>query len=298
MWRIGTGAMVLVAALTSAGCGQDTPADEATRIGATASPAAPVTGSSLAVADLEVQVRDDLQSFFADVGVEGTFALLDVRERRLTVVDRDRAMTPAVPASTFKIPHSLIALESAAVRDIDEVVPYGGRPQPFPQWEQDMSMRQALPASNAAIYQELARRIGPEQERAWLGRLGYGNQKVGPAVDRFWLDGPLKISPVDQTLFLQRFAERTLPVADAHVDAVASLLTVPTAGSARLYGKTGLIFQTQPQLGWWVGWVEQPDGRLYTFALTIDIDRPAESEQRIPVGKELLRRLGALPQPA
>lgn len=290
----GPSALALAIALL-AGCGDDDSISAAEELAPPTSSTVASPSGALDSDDLEVQVRDDLKSVFSDAGVTGTFALLDVRERRLIVVDRERAETPEVPASTFKIPHSLIALETGAVRDVDEVVPYGGKSQPFPQWERDMSMREAVPASNAAIFQELARRIGPEQERAWLARLAYGNQRIGSAVDRFWLDGPLKISPVDQTLFLQRFASRSLPVERANADAVAELLALPTAGSATLHGKTGLIFQSDPQLGWWVGWVEHPDGRVHTFALTMDIDRDTEAAQRVPLGTELLQRLGALP---
>ena len=295
MWRSGMGAGILATALT-AGCADGTSTEGAPPPAATASPAPRASaGAGLSVQDVDVEVRDDLQRVFAAAGVVGTFVLLDAEERRLTVVDRVRAETPAVPASTFKIPYSLIALETGAVRDVDEVVPYGGRPQPFPQWERDMSMREALPASNAAIFQELARRIGLQQEQAWLDRLDYGNKRIGSAVDRFWLDGPLKISPVEQTFFLHRFASGALPVADAHLDAVTDLLAVPGERSAALFGKTGLIFQSNPQLGWWVGWVKQPAGRLYTFALTMDIDEDSEAGQRIPLGQHLLRELGALP---
>ncbi len=77
-----------------------------------------------------VVVRDDLQSIFNGAGVRGTFVLLDVARGQTTVVDRARAERQAVPASTFKIAHSIIALETGVVRDENEVVPYGGRPQP------------------------------------------------------------------------------------------------------------------------------------------------------------------------
>lgn len=66
------------------------------------------------------------------VGAQGTFALRDVGANRLVVVDCARAECRAVPASTFKVAHSLIALETGVVGDIDEVIPYGGAPQPFP----------------------------------------------------------------------------------------------------------------------------------------------------------------------
>ncbi len=115
-------------------------------------------------------VRDDLQPIFENAGVRGTFVLLDVAQRQTTIVDRARAERPAVPASTFKIAHSIIALETGVVRDENEVVPYGGRRQPIKAWEKDMSLREAVPASNAAIFQEIARRIGPKRMQEWLNR--------------------------------------------------------------------------------------------------------------------------------
>lgn len=242
-----------------------------------------------------VIVRDDLLSVFDQADVQGTFALLDVSANRLVVVDRARAERRAVPASTFKVAHSLIALETGVVSDVDEVIPYGGAPQPFPAWEHDMSIREAVPASNAAIFQELARRIGPEREQEWLTRLGYGNQQVGPVVDRFWLDGPLEISPAEQTRFLARLAQRSLPVSAATQNAVVDVLTLERTAAFTLYGKTGWQFDAElPQLGWWVGWVERPDG-IFTFALNIDMAGAPDATKRVPLGRELLRRLHVLP---
>jgi len=68
-----------------------------------------------------------------------------------------------VPASTFKIANTIIALETGVVKDENEIIPYGGRP--FKHWEKDMSMREAIALSAVPIYQELARRIGLERYR-------------------------------------------------------------------------------------------------------------------------------------
>ncbi len=46
------------------------------------------------------------------------------------------------------------------VKSPDEVIPWGGTPQPFPEWEKDMSMREAVRVSNAAAFKVIARRIG------------------------------------------------------------------------------------------------------------------------------------------
>jgi len=241
-----------------------------------------------------VVVRDDLRQVFRKAGVTGTFALLDVARNRTVVVDRARANRRLIPASTFKIPHALIALETGAVADENEVIPYGGEPQPIPEGEQDMNLRDAIKVSNVPVFQTLARRIGIKRERQWLHRLGYGNRQVGTKVDRFWLDGPLKISAVEQTRFLSKLARLRLPASKKHQRTVRELVKVEQTKKYALYAKTGWGSATEPGIGWWVGWVER-GGRLYTFALNIDVVKDADADKRIPVARELLTRLGVLP---
>lgn len=247
-------------------------------------PAAPVR-------DAPVQVRDDLQSVFRDAGVHGTFALRDGPDGPLTVVDAERAARRIAPESTFKIAHSMVALETGVVTDADhQLLPYGGEHQPFPAWEHDMTLRQAVVASNAAIFVQLARRIGPERETEWLHRLDYGNQTVGDRPDHFWLGGPLTISPIEQTAFLARLANRTLPVSRPVQDTVADILRSPTTPT--LHTKTGWGFAASPQVGWWVGWIERPGRPPATFALEMDVRGAADAPLREKLGRELLTKLG------
>ncbi|HEY0699574.1 MAG TPA: class D beta-lactamase [Micromonospora sp.] len=241
-----------------------------------------------------VEVRDDLAAVFARAGVKGTFAFFDVDNGRLVLVDRTRAERPMVPASTYKIPHSLIALEIGVVTDAEQKIPYGGSPQPVKAWERDMGLRDAVKVSNVPVFQEIARRVGAEREHDWMVRLGYGNAEVGAAVDRFWLDGPLEISARDQAVWLSRLARGELPASPAHQALVRDLLRLEKRGEYALYGKTGWAASVNPQVGWWVGWVENA-GRLYCFALNLDIAHDTDAERRIAVGRELLRNLDALP---
>src|SRR5499427_2747662 len=83
----------------------------------------------------------DLEAVFAENGLAGTFVLYDVAADHLTLVDGKRAGRRFVPASTFKIANTIIALETGVVKDENEIIPYGGQPQPFKTWEKDMSMR-------------------------------------------------------------------------------------------------------------------------------------------------------------
>src|SRR5262245_33944791 len=150
--------------------------------------------------------RTDLEAVFAENSVAGTFVLYDVGADHLTLVNGGRAKTRFVPASTFKIANTIIALETGVVKDENEIIPYGGRPQPFKHWEKDMSMREAIALSAVPIYQELARRIGLERYREWLARLDFGNRQIGTVVDTFWLDGPLEISALEDTRCVARLA--------------------------------------------------------------------------------------------
>jgi beta-lactamase class D len=130
----------------------------------------------------------------------------------MLVWDEARAKKRFTPTSTFKIANSLIGLDVGAVKDVDEVLPYGGKPQPRKEWERDMGLREAIKISNVAIYQELARRIGIERMREGVRRLDYGNMEIGNVVDRFWLVGPLAISAVEQAEFLYRLTKGSFPV--------------------------------------------------------------------------------------
>lgn len=232
----------------------------------------------------------DLETLFEAYDVEGAFVLLDVQANTILQSNQTRAHERRFPASTFKIANSLIALETGVVADVDEVIPYGGKPQPIKAWERDMSMRNAITISNVPIYQELARRIGLETYADWLAKLDYGNHQTGNNGERFWLDGPLAISPIEQAMFVAQLATGTLPASLEHQKTVRDLVFLESNERGSLYGKSGWSIAADPQIGWWVGWVERDD-RIYAFALTIDMASRADADKREALGRDLLRAL-------
>lgn len=240
-----------------------------------------------------IEERTGLRQIFQEHGVAGAFALHDPAGDRTITVHRERAARRYVPASTFKIANSIIALETGVVRDENEVIPFGGKPQPFKAWEKDMPMREAIAASNVPVYQEIARRVGLERYRQWLGRLDYGNRQTGTALETFWLDGPLEISALEQVRFVAALAQQKLAVSKRSQGIVRDILGLEDSNGRALYGKTGWRSSGKPQLGWWTGWVER-DARNVAFALNIDIASPADAPKRVAIGKLLLARLGVL----
>ena len=154
-----------------------------------------------------------------------------------------------------------------------------------------MPMREAIAISNVPVYQEIARRVGLARYREWLARLNYGNAQTGDVVDRFWLDGPLEISAIEQTRFLAELAQQKLPASARSQTIVRDIVRLEASGGRTLYGKTGWQFSRTPQLGWWVGWVGQ-GGKPMTFALNMDMGSDADASKRIAIGKAMLSRIG------
>ena len=243
-----------------------------------------------------VEVDPELARPFAARNAVGVFVALDARTGRTVTNDPARAAVRYLPCSTFKIPNSLISLECGAVADVDTVIPWDRVERSRPEWNRDTVMRDALPRSTVWFYQELARRVGAERMQAWLQRLAYGNADIGGGIDRFWLDGALRISALEQLDFLRRFRDHQLPFRPEVQAAVLEILIADHRDGWVLRGKTGTALEGDHGLGWYVGWVETAQGPVY-FALNLDTDRAGalDARPRREIAYAALIHLGALP---
>ena len=239
---------------------------------------------------------DAVTRAFKEAGVTGTFVLYDVAADRYTVHNRVRADVRYVPASTFKVANTLIGLTVGSVASVDQVLPYGGKPQMIKAWEHDMSLRDAIKVSNVPVYQELARRTGIKRMREQLSKLDYGNGDIGTVVDTFWLVGPLQISAVEQVRFQARLAQDKLPFPKPAMASTREIMLLEKTRDYSLYGKTGWSNSTEPGIGWWTGWV-QKGGNVYAFALNMDIVDDDDGQKRVPLGRASLAALGLISQP-
>jgi beta-lactamase class D len=256
------------------------------------------TNSSDASADAGIWIeRPDWARFFTAGGVTGTIAVADERGGRDSnwVYDAARARMRFIPASTFKVPHALFALDAGAVRDEFQVFPWDSVSRAIRSWNRDQDLRSSMRNSVVWVYQRFAREIGEEREREYLEWIGYGNADPSGGVDHFWLDGPLRISATEQIAFLRRLYRNDLPFHVEHQRLVKDIMIAEAGRDYLLRVKTGWGARMKPQIGWWVGWVEWPDGPVF-FALNIDMPRAAEdTPKREGIARAVLRSLDALP---
>ena len=246
----------------------------------------------------------------------GTFVMLKAGTGDMLICDKERAATPFVPASTYKVPHALIALELGVAEGPDEVIAWDGKKRAVAAWNSNATLASALQNSVIWYYQHIARRIGHDRMAAQVAALDFGNADIGPDADltHFWLDGALRISALEQIAFLDRLRREDLPASSKSQRIVREMMKVrnlPDGGV--LYAKSGLVLPIDPEtgditndkpvqgrvaqierVGWYVGWVSRAEdsGGDVVYALNIRIREKADANFRAPIVTELLAANG------
>jgi beta-lactamase class D len=242
------------------------------------------------------EFRDDLAKHFFDLGTVGTFVGYKVDDYLIIASDKVRSGEGKLPASTFKIPNSLIALETGVVGDPDkDVFKWDGVIRSIEAWNKDHTLRSAIAASAVPVYQEIARRIGAERMQKYVDLFEYGNRDIGGGIDQFWLTGNLRIDPIQQVDFVDRLRRGVLPVSKRSQDLVRDILPVTKVGDATIHAKSGLLGAEvgKPSLGWMVGWAEKGPQQT-VFAMNMDVRDPSQIPARMTVTQQCLTDIVAI----
>jgi beta-lactamase class D len=88
-----------------------------------------------------------------------------------------------------------------------------------------------------------------------------------------------------------------MPVQPANMAALKEITLLEKSGEYELHGKTGWCTSVDPDLGWWVGWVEREGRVIAAFALNINMPEKDDAAKRIPIGRACLDALNAFPLP-
>lgn len=249
--------------------------------------------------------QPDFSAYFDEAGANGTLLIHDVKKNVTYVHNPTRARQGYVPASTFKILNSLIGLETGVVEDIDQQKfqfagePFKVRGKPFlpTQCNEAVTLRTAFRFSCIPVYQEIARQVGMGRYKSMVDSLGYGEGDLGAErLEWFWLEGGYTVSAQQQVDLLTRLYRGTLPFSARNMELVKDIMVVEKEPTYTLRAKTGYLFSTQPEIGWYVGWLEKGD-QAYVFALNLDITRSEHARARAEIVKSAFRSLGLLQRP-
>ena len=206
--------------------------------------------------------------------VNGVILIFDKKNNTYHSNDFERANQGFLPASTFKIPNSIIALETGVVKDENTIFKWDGAKRALKIWEEDLTFTNALRKSCVPCYQDIARRVGVNRMNEYLGKLDYKNMVVDSSnLDLFWLEGDSRITAMEQVDFLSRFYHSKLSISKRTEKIVKDMILFDEKPTYNLSGKTGWSIRNGNNLGWFVGYIEKGD-ELYFIATNVD---PKES---------------------
>ncbi len=243
-------------------------------------------------------VQKEFQTILDKANLNGVLLIYDASKDKYHSNDFEEAKNGHVPASTFKIPNSIIGLENQIIENEQTVFKWDGNERAFSIWEKDLTLKEAFQASCVPCYQELADKIGVESMTEYLEKLNFGNMDVNQEnLNTFWLVGDSKISPFEQIDFLVRFYNSQLPISTSTTKIVKNIMKMESGDDYSLSGKTGWAVRDGANTGWFVGYVEKK-GKIYYFATKVrpneGFDMKKFASIRKEVTKQALKEMGIM----
>ncbi|MFK0166755.1 class D beta-lactamase [Rhizobium sp. NPDC090279] len=190
--------------------------------------------------------------------------------------DCDRTLSPA---STFKLALSLMGYDAHILKDDSKPVwPYvKGYSDWSATWEDKATPRLWMEKSIVWYSQRLTEALGPGKFQTYVRKFDYGNRDVSGNPGKHdwlthaWLGSSLKISPVEQLVFLRRLVRRELDVSERAYEMTARIADYGMQPSGwHVFGKTGSMPASKAgarpdrnkMYSWFVGWAVKGDRRI------------------------------------
>lgn len=218
-----------------------------------------------------VKEDKELESFFAAHQVKGCFAIMDNGTGQFTTYNLSHYRDSSyAPFETFEIVRSLVALQAGVLN------------------------------TDSLVLQEGAYSLGKDTVQAWLDSLGYGARndkerfKIRSAVDSFWLDNSLTVTPDAQLGLIKQLYFGQLPFFKTYQEMVKRKLLKEDNTLYRLGYQTGQGKNKKGQsVGWTVGWIEENNHASF-FALQLESEQPRTDLRAtgVQVTKEILKKIG------
>ncbi len=224
----------------------------------------------------------------------------------LLLVNEERAKQRLSPFSTFKITNSLIALDSKQIANAQQTLTFDKKKYPVQGWWPSVwklpeyNLANAFKFSMVAIYRQMATDIGHDKMQSYVSSFDYGNKDISSGLDRFWLDGSMKISAIEQVRFLQKMHRGQLAISKDSINTLKKVMLVETNANYSLYAKTGAgranvkDKSSKAMLGWYVGFVENAEGVHY-FAFNLTRENYAKMKAvRVEIARNHLKKAGVI----
>ena len=238
-----------------------------------------------------ITLLNDWKSFFDDHNVEGGIVIYELDNDKYQIYNEDWCKTGFLPASTFKIPNSLIALETNIITSNDTIY-WDGVERFLPSWSENHVLKSAFAVSCVPCYQEFARNIGVERMQKYTELADYGNLEIrDTTIDNFWLVGNSSITPYEQVEFLTKLVQNELPFRDTVITTVKDIMINEVGDNFTLRAKTGWSLMGEFDNGWFVGYLETKTKGTIIFAVNIQRSMSESSDGFARARKEIVMNI-------
>ena len=241
------------------------------------------------------QDKTFMSDYFTNNQLNATLVIVSLDGSEKHVYNEQRANEAFLPASTFKIPNTLIALQEKAIKDENEVIKWDSIVRGPEGWNHDQNLQSAFKVSCVWFYQELAQRVGNEVYLKYLKQLNYGNHLTGWDTTSFWLNGDLRISAYQQIDFIRHIYKQEFPFDQTNYNILKKIMLADSTTSYKMYAKTGWTSRVEQEIGWYVGYVESK-GKVWLFACNFEVKDESQLRFRKEAVYAGFRELGIINQ--
>jgi len=232
----------------------------------------------------------DLSAWFH--GYEGSFVLYDLKGDTWNIYDMEQATLRTSPNSTYKIYDALFGLEEGVITPNDSFMAWDKTDYPFEAWNGNQNLFSAMQSSVNWYFEEIDKQIGSSAIQDYIRKIGYGNEDVRNSRTAYWMQGTLKISPIEQVELLAALHNNRFDFAPENIDAIKNSICLFSSESKTLYGKTGTgRVDGQDVNGWFVGYIETSDNTCF-FATNIQAAENATGSKASEISLSILSHMG------
>ncbi|GJM02164.1 MAG: beta-lactamase [Rhodomicrobium sp.] len=215
--------------------------------------------------------------------------LYNIKTNSWMITEQSQAAEGTLPASTFKIMNSLIALETGATKPV-ELYLWDGVKRDYEVWNQDMNLALAMKHSAVWVHERLRSRLKTSTYKTYLAKSNYGNGKLETGKNgNFWVYGDFKVTPRQQIDLLVKLYKNQLPFSLANQTYVKKILEVEDDTLPNLHAKTGWTRKDGKHIGWWIGYTIRENQPLF-FATRIIRDEKDGFEGFLECRKSITRK--------
>ena len=185
-----------------------------------------------------------------------------------------------------------LGLEEDVIAPDDSFMAWDGTNHPFEAWNGNQDLLSAMQSSVNWYFEEIDMKIGSSAIQDYIRKIGYGNEIVNANLSTYWMQGALKISPVEQVELLTSLHNNRFDFAPENINAVKNSICLFSSEDKNFYGKTGTgRVDGQDVNGWFVGLLETA-GNTYFFATNIQAAENATGSKASEISLSILSHMG------